>query len=75
MLSVSAMAQTSTPAPVPSKPSDRNEVVCQEIEVTGSRLATKRVCKTRAEWADLKLQDRQEIERIQVQRGSCDQCQ
>ena len=75
MLSVSAMAQTSTPAPVPSKPSDRNEVVCQKIEVTGSRLATKRVCKTRAEWADLKLQDRQEIERIQVQRGSCDQCQ
>ncbi len=72
LVSASAMAQIAAPAstPVPSqKAKDPNEKVCQKIEVTGSRLATRRVCKTRAEWADLQLQDRQEIERIQVQRG------
>ncbi len=50
-----------------------NEVVCQKIEVTGSRLGTKRVCKTRAEWADLQLQDRQELERVQSRRGMISQ--
>jgi hypothetical protein len=70
-VSASAIAQTppAATASPPSKAEDRNEKVCQKIEVTGSRLATRRVCKTRAEWADLQLQDRQEIERIQVQRG------
>jgi hypothetical protein len=28
----------------------------------------KRVCKTRAEWADFQLQERQQIEKVQVQR-------
>jgi hypothetical protein len=48
---------------------DPNEVVCQKQEVVGSRLAVRRICKTRAEWADLQIQDRQEIERVQVRRG------
>jgi hypothetical protein len=51
------------------KQSDPNEIVCQKQEVTGSRLTVKKVCKTRAQWADLLLQDRQEIERVQTQRG------
>ena len=46
-----------------------NQIICEKQEITGSRLGTKRVCKTRAQWADLKMQDRQEIERVQVQRG------
>ena len=46
-----------------------NEVVCQKLEVTGTRLGLKRVCKTRAQWADQQLQDRQEIEKVQTQRG------
>jgi hypothetical protein len=42
-----------------------NQVVCQKQEVTGSRLAVRRVCKTRAQWAADQLQDRQDLEKIQ----------
>ena len=52
---------------------DPNEVVCEKQLVPGSRLATKRVCMTRAQWADLRAQDREEIEKVQVRRGMQDQ--
>ena len=45
--------------------SDPNERICENITPTGSRLATRRFCGTRAQWADKQLQDRQEIEKIQ----------
>ncbi len=45
---------------------DPNEVVCEKQEVVGSRLATQKVCMTRAQWADLRKQDREAIERVQV---------
>lgn len=44
---------------------DPNEKVCEKITVVGSRLATKRVCATRAEWADKRRQDREEVEKAQ----------
>lgn len=60
-------------APAPQKPTASNDpnqqVICEKQEVLGSRLATRRVCKTRAQWADDRLQDRQEIEKVQMQRG------
>ena len=46
-----------------------NEIVCEKIEVIGSRLATNRVCMTRAQWAARKQRDREEVERVQTQRG------
>ena len=46
-----------------------NEVVCERQAVTGSRVASRRICMTRAQWADLKLQDRQEVEKAQTRRG------
>ena len=52
-----------------AKPLDPNEVVCEKQEIVGSRLATKRVCMTRSQWADQQGQDRQEIDRVQTQRG------
>ena len=48
---------------------DLNEIVCEKQNVPGSRLATAKVCKTRAEWASLRDQDRMDLERAQVQRG------
>ena len=45
------------------------QVICEKQEVVGSRLAVKRVCKTRAQWAEDRLQDRKEVERVQTQRG------
>lgn len=52
---------------------DPNEIVCEKQEVLGSRLGTKRVCMTRAEWAALRHQDRQDLERVQTMRGMQDQ--
>jgi invasion protein IalB len=71
-----AWAQTSdqsTPAPSQAKKTkDPNEIVCQKIEEIGSRLATKRVCMTRAEWAERQRLDRMDTDRAQIQRG-CNQ--
>ena len=47
------------------KTGDASERICEKIVVTGSRLAAKKFCGTRAQWADKQLQDRQEVERIQ----------
>lgn len=48
---------------------DPNEKICETIKPIGSRLATKRFCGTRAEWADRKLQERQALE--DAQRSPC----
>jgi hypothetical protein len=66
-----AAAPTQTQAATESKSAENsNEIVCQKQEVTGSRLGVKRICMTRSEWADRRMQDRQELERVQVQRGA-----
>lgn len=76
-LSAAALLLTAA-APDPAAPDQKKttasndpsqQVICEKQEVLGSRLATRRVCKTRAQWADDRLQDRQEIERVQTQRG------
>ena len=68
-----SIAQAPAP-PAPAlkvkQPNDPNEVVCERQESTGSRIASRRVCMTRAQWADRQLQDRQELERVQIQRGA-----
>jgi hypothetical protein len=51
--------------PKPKKALDPNEKVCETITVVGSRLATRKVCATRAEWADHRRQDREETEKAQ----------
>jgi hypothetical protein len=66
-------AQTS-PAQSPAataanKQANPNEIVCEKQEIVGSRLATARICKTRAQWAAQRQDDRSEIERVQTQRG------
>lgn len=67
----SAWAQTSDqPAPTPQmkQPPDPNRMVCEKIEVIGSRLTTKKVCLTRSEWAEQKRHDREDTEKIQLLR-------
>jgi invasion protein IalB len=68
-------AQSSAPAnsgTAASKPADPNEVICEKQEEIGSRLGSKRVCMTRSQWAEQKGQDRQEVEKVQTQRGMYD---
>jgi hypothetical protein len=48
------------------KARDPNEVVCKKEEVLGSRLQTRKVCMTRAEWAEQRQLDRQNVERSQT---------
>lgn len=46
---------------------DPNRMICEKQAVSGSRLATRRVCMTAAEWEIRKLEDRQAIEKGQMQ--------
>src|SRR3546814_19638579 len=46
------------------KAKDPNEVVCRKEEVLGSRLQSRKICMTRAEWADTRPEHRSTIEPI-----------
>ena len=65
------LGQVSQPAQSPQakKPFDPNEMVCEKQAIPGSRLAFAKVCHTRAEWDDLRAQDRQDLDRAQKQRS------
>jgi hypothetical protein len=65
-----AQAPASQSPPATQKPNVAEEVICKKEESTGSRIGAKRVCMTRTQWADRLLQDRQELERAQTQRGA-----
>jgi hypothetical protein len=74
VMSIPAFAQQK-PAPAPTseapeahgkKALDPNERICEDIVETGSRLASRRYCATRAEWAERKRQDREAIEKAQL---------
>ena len=67
-----AQAQDQAPAPASGKQiapnhnvGDPNDRICEKITVIGSRLATKKFCGTRAEWAERKRQDREALEAAQ----------
>lgn len=47
---------------------DPTEVVCEKVEQIGTRLVSNRVCMTRAQWAEEKRLNREEINRVQTQR-------
>jgi invasion protein IalB len=61
-------AQSAEQQPAAKSVPDPNQVVCEKQEETGSRLAARRVCKTRAEWAEERRLNRQDIEKMQTQR-------
>ena len=56
-----ASAQDSATRPPP----DANEKVCETVTTIGSRIAAKKVCATRAEWAQKRKDDRNLAEDIQ----------
>lgn len=49
-----------------TKVKDPNERICETQKVLGSRLAVRRVCATRAEWAEKRAQERGLIDRTQT---------
>lgn len=50
--------------------SDPNKVICRRIEVIGSRLDSKRVCRTKADWEAEQALNRQTLELGQNMRGA-----
>ena len=67
LLGVSSNASAgATPAKAKGDP---NEKICESITPIGSRLGSKKVCATRAEWAEKRRLDKEAIDRAQV--GAC----
>ena len=60
-----AAAQQKPPVQKQGDVGTPNEKVCEDITTIGSRLAKKRFCGSRAEWADRKRQDREALEAAQ----------
>ena len=48
--------------------SDPNKVVCRNVSESGSRLKTKRVCHTNAQWAEIRREAKEQIDHIQNNR-------
>ena len=68
LVSLSVAPATAQDGSKPKK-RDPNEIVCKKEEVLGSRLQTRKVCMSRAEWAEQRALDRQNVERSQT--SSC----
>ena len=51
------------------KSPDQTETLCEKVEILGSRLSTRSVCMTRAEWAQKRRDDKEAVEKAQMQRG------
>ena len=63
-----AAAQTESDASTTVASSD--EVVCKKYDVTGSRVAKRKVCMTRGEWAEYTRRTQDEYQRASDRRGS-----
>ena len=48
-------------------PKSPNDMICREVEVSGSRLDTRRICMTRLQWDEQKRDAREAVERAQTQ--------
>lgn len=53
---------------VASAAGDPSQTICEKVEEIGTRLASKRVCMTRAEWAEQRRRNREEVEKAQQTR-------
>ena len=45
----------------------KDKLVCRTESLVGSRLRREKTCRTRAEWAEIRRQTKQDLERIQNQ--------
>lgn len=47
---------------------DQNRIICKRDKVAGSRLNTKKMCATAAQWAQMRADNREAVERAQNNR-------
>lgn len=62
---VPALAQAQSDQRSKPAKNDPNRVICEKVEQIGSRLATKRICMTAAQWAEKRRMDREDLESSQ----------
>ena len=67
VLALAATAPAESVAAPAANAADPHEKICENMTQIGSRLAKRRVCATRAEWAERRLQDRRDAEAVQRQ--------
>ena len=73
LLTACGAATVSAP-PLADQPSSRpgedpNEQICERQTILGTRVTTRRVCGTRAEWDEKRRLDKDAIDRAQTQVG------
>ena len=61
-----ALAQTQPADRPAAAKSNSNRIICEKVEQTGSRLATKRICMTAEQWAERRRMDREALESVQA---------
>lgn len=72
MLSSYALAPAPLLAEETQSTKDPNERICEKQTVVGSRLATRRVCATRAEWEEKRRLDKDAVDSAQrAPNGPC----
>lgn len=47
-------------------PKDADPMVCEKVEVTGSRIGSKKVCMRKSQWAEQRNDDKMLIDRSQT---------
>lgn len=75
LLATPAVAGDPTPAPMQlaeNSGGPTNKVVCRRVEAIGTRLSSKKVCRTQAQWDAEANANRQDLERGQTQRWKSD---
>ena len=75
IIAVTVTAAAQAPAEQPQTTqsglnNDPNETVCVNERQIGSRVASRRVCRTRAEWTALREQQRQVVDRVQMNKAT-----
>lgn len=71
ILATPAVAGTTEPASGSDKQQadvgETNKMVCRRVESIGTRLGSKKVCRTKAQWDQEAMANRQDLERSQTQ--------
>jgi len=63
-----ASAPSTAKAAQKEETGDSSRVICRTVDVIGSRLSTKKVCATASDWANMKAEQRQGTEQVQLHR-------
>jgi len=60
-----AQTQSSTQQSPINKNSDPNRVICEKVQDTGSRLNTRKICMTAAQWEEQRRRNREDLQDAQ----------